>query len=135
VENVRKKGLVYLDKVTKSLEIAIALLLLAVVGIRIVEIVMAIIGLDITILNMDFDRVLSISLALVISVEFVRMLCKHTPETVIDVLLFAIARQIVVYHDAPIDMLIGVAAIIGLFAAKKYLIDMDMFKRTSKKDS
>lgn len=132
---MRKKGLVYLDKVTKSLEIAIALLLLAVVGIRIVEIVMAIIGLDITILNMDFDRVLSISLALVISVEFVRMLCKHTPETVIDVLLFAIARQIVVYHDAPIDMLIGVAAIIGLFAAKKYLIDMDMFKRTSKKDS
>jgi phosphate starvation-inducible membrane PsiE len=57
------------------------------------------------------------------------MLCKHTPETVIDVLLFAIARQIVVYHDAPIDMLIGVVAIVGLFAAKKYLIGMDLFKK------
>jgi hypothetical protein len=126
---MKEKSLVYLDKVTKSLEIAIALLLLAVVGIRIVEIVLTLMGFDVTILNMDFDRVLSISLALVISVEFIRMLCKHTPETVIDVLLFAIARQIVVYHDAPTDMLIGVVAIVGLFAAKKYLIGMDLFKK------
>jgi hypothetical protein len=127
--NMKERGLDYLDKVTKFLEIAIALLLLAVVGVRIVEIILSIIGFNITILNMDFDRVLSVSLALVISVEFIRMLCKHTPETVIDVLLFAIARQIVVYHDAPIDMLIGVAAIIGLFAAKRFLIGSDLFKK------
>ena len=119
---MKEKGLHYLDKITITFEIVIALLLLAVVGIRIVEIAATLIGFEIVILQMDFNRVLSLALALVISIEFIRMLCKHTPETVIDVLLFAIARQIVVYHESPTDMLVGVIAIAGLFAAKKYLI-------------
>jgi len=129
VGTMKNKGLYYFDKITVFFEITIALLLLIVIAIRVIEIVLALMGLDITILTMEFDKVLSVSLSLVISVEFVRMLCKHTPETVIDVLLFAIARQIVVYHEKPIDMLIGVAAIIGLFAAKKFIINSDLFKK------
>jgi hypothetical protein len=125
---MKDKGLYYFDKVTVFFEITIALLLLVVVAIRVIEIVLALTGFDIVILTMDFDKVLSVSLSLVISVEFVRMLCKHTPETVIDVLLFAIARQIVVYHEKPTDMLIGVVAILGLFAAKKFIINSDLFK-------
>ena len=119
---MKTKGLYYLDKITITFEIVIAILLLAIVGVRIIEIMLTLIGLDIVILTMDFNRVLSLALALVISIEFIRMLCKHTPETVIDVLLFAIARQIVVYHENPMDMFIGVVAIAGLFATKKYLI-------------
>ena len=116
----------YLDKITYSVEIAIALLLLIVVIINVIEIIIRLFGHEITILNMDFERVLSIALALVICVEFIKMLYKHTPETVIDVLLFAIARQIVVYHEKTLDMLIGVIAIVGLFAAKRYLLGMDL---------
>ena len=64
-----------------------------------------------------------IALALVIGVEFTKMLYKHTPDTVIDVLLFAVARHMVMYHERTMDMLIGAVSIAGLFAAKKYLID------------
>jgi len=116
----------YLDKITYSVEIAIALLLLIVVLIRFIEIAFELAGVQVAILAMDFQRVLSISLTLVICVEFIKMLYKHTPETVIDVLLFAIARQIVIYHERTVEMLIGVVAIIGLFAAKKFLLGMKL---------
>jgi hypothetical protein len=56
------------------------------------------------------------------------MLIKHTPESVIDVLLFAIARQMVVYQERTLDLLIGVAAIVGLFLTKKYLSDTNDIK-------
>jgi len=123
---MKTKSLYYLDKVTRGFEVSIASLLLVVVTIRIIEIVLTLLGYQITLLTMDFERVLSVALALVICVEFIRMLCKHSSETVIDVLLFAIARQIVVYHDKPTDMLIGVVAIAGLFAVKKYLIGLNL---------
>ena len=43
------------------------------------------------------------------------MLCKHTAETVVEVLMFAIARQMVVEHLATFETLIGVLAIAILF--------------------
>ena len=112
----------YLDRITNIVEILIATMLLVIVVIRITEVVVQLFGLELFILTMSFERILSISLTLVIGVEFIKMLYKHTSESVADVLLFAIARQIVVYHERAIDMLIGVVAIAGLFAAKKYLL-------------
>ena len=49
------------------------------------------------------------------------MLCKHTPETVIEVLLFAIARQLIVEHTSTMENLIGIISIGILFATRKYL--------------
>ena len=58
---------------------------------------------------------------LLIGIELIHMLCEHSPGTVFQVLLFAIARQIVIDHERAIDNLIGVAAIAILFATRKYL--------------
>jgi len=74
-------------------------------------------------LQLSFERILSMTLALVIGVEFTKMLFKHTPESVLDVLLFAIARQVVMYHERTMDLLFGIVAIAGLFAIKKYLVE------------
>ena len=49
------------------------------------------------------------------------MLCKHTPETVIEVLLFAIARQLIVEHTTTMENLVGIISIGILFATRKYL--------------
>ena len=49
------------------------------------------------------------------------MLCTHTPGTVIEVLLFAISRQMIAGHVSGFEALAGVAAIAGLFATHKYL--------------
>jgi hypothetical protein len=48
----------------------------------------------------------------VIGIEFIKMLCKHTPETVIEVLLFAIARGLIVGHMSTIHNLIGILSIV-----------------------
>ena len=118
-----KKMINIIEKITGFFEITIAFLLLIVIAIKIVEVALDMSGFKITILAMDFDRILSVVLTLVIGVEFIKMLCKHTPDTVIDVLLFAMARQIVIYHENSLDLLLGVVAIVGLFAAKKFLLE------------
>lgn len=58
----------------------------------------------------------------VIGIEFIKMLCKHTPETVVEVLLFAIARGLIVGHMSTIHNLIGILSIVILFATRKYLL-------------
>jgi len=126
---MKKTSLHYLDKTAKTFEYVVALLLLLVIAIKVIEVVLELTGFKITIISMEFERILSTAFALVIGVEFTKMLCKHTPETVIDVLLFAIARQTVIYYERTTDLLVGVAAIAGLFAAKKYLIDTK-YKKT-----
>jgi len=118
-----------MDKATYLFEMTIAILLLAVIAVKTLEIASEMAGLQIVILAMDFERILSRTLTLIIGVEFIKMLCKHTPETVIDVLLFAIARQIVIYHEKTLDLLVGMVAISGLFAAKKFLIDKNIRNR------
>lgn len=61
------------------------------------------------------------AMTLAVGVEFIKMLCKHTPSTVIEILLFAIARQMVVGHMGSFDTLIGILSIAILFATRKYL--------------
>ena len=58
---------------------------------------------------------------IVIGVEFIKMLCKHTPATVVEVLMFAIARQMVVEHSTPLENLICIAGITVLFAIRRFL--------------
>ena len=72
-----------------------------------------------------FNTFLSRSLGLVVGLEFIKMLCKHTAETVVEVLMFAIARQMVVEHLATFETLIGVLAIAILFFSRKYLLIHD----------
>ena len=117
------KGMHYLDKVTNAFEILIAFLLLVVIIIKIADMFFLLADTGIVIISMDFERILSVAFSFVIGVEFIRMLCKHSPETVIDVLLFAMARQMVLYHEGTLNMLGGVLAIAGLFAVRKFLIN------------
>ena len=62
------------------------------------------------------------AMMLAIGLEFVKMLCKHTPSTIIDVLLFAIARQMIVEHTSTLENLLTVVALAALFATRKYLL-------------
>ena len=66
--------------------------------------------------------VLDSAITLAIGAELIKMLCKHTPETVIEVLAFALARQLIVGHAAPWANLITVVAIAILFAVRRFLL-------------
>ncbi len=66
--------------------------------------------------------ILDDAIILAIGAELIKMLCKHTPETVIEVLAFALARQLIVGHGEPWANLITVVAIAILFAIRRFLL-------------
>lgn len=68
-----------------------------------------------------FTVLLGHAFNLIIGVEFIKMLSKHTPGSAIEVLLFAIARQMVVEHTTPLENLISIIAIALIFVIRKFL--------------
>ncbi len=61
-------------------------------------------------------------ITIVIGFEFVRMLINLTPANVLEVLIVAIARQVIVSHDNPLVNISCILCISGLFAIRKYLV-------------
>ena len=61
-------------------------------------------------------------LTIVVGLEFVRMLIDLTPANTIEVLIVAIARQVILNHDNPLSNLACVICIAGLFATRHFLI-------------
>jgi hypothetical protein len=61
-------------------------------------------------------------MALIIAMEFVKMLSRHTPGSAIEVLVFAMARKLIIAEkSSAIDLLLGIIAIAVLFFVRKYL--------------
>ena len=82
-----QKGIFEVATVVETVIGAFILVVVAVLAVRLVGEV----GASINVLenNGSFNNFLAWTMNLVIGVEFVKMLCKHTPGTVIEVLLFA----------------------------------------------
>lgn len=107
----------YLFELFISVIVGVAILLL---GIR-----LAIDTVSISIHSEGISGLVSIlddAIILAIGAELIKMLCKHTPETIIEVLAFALARQLIVGHTAPWENLVTVFAIAVLFAVRKFLL-------------
>ncbi|MCK1164557.1 hypothetical protein MX022_03360 [Streptococcus uberis] len=68
-----------------------------------------------------FEVVLSRAMSLAVGVELIKMLSKPSPGTVIEVLLFALTRQLIVDHPSMSDFLLGIIAVAVLFAIRRYL--------------
>lgn len=68
-----------------------------------------------------FQKFLGHILMLVVGVELVAMLVMHTPGSVIEVLLYAVARTMLIHSKGTLDFLIGVAAIAAIFAIRRFL--------------
>ncbi len=61
-------------------------------------------------------------LTIVVGLEFVKMLIDMTPANTLEVLIVAIARQVIVSHEDPLSNVACVACIAGLFAIRRFLI-------------
>lgn len=75
----------------------------------------------------ELNSFLAEGLLLVIGVELVVMLCLHVPGTLIEVLLFAIARKLILLPKTSgmIDLFLGILAIGIIFAIRKYLLNQE----------
>ena len=117
------EGIYNVARYTEIMLSIVILIVIALAGIRLIYAIT-----ETSIMNMDiefFTEFLANALSLVVGVEFVKMLCRHSAQTVVEVLMFATARQMVVEHMAPTQTLIGVIAIAILFAIRKFLMTED----------
>lgn len=69
----------------------------------------------------EYEELLETCFNLIIGVELIRMMYYHTADAVFEMLVFAIAREVIISHTSAIASLIGVCAIAVLFATKKFL--------------
>lgn len=70
--------------------------------------------------EVDVQAFLERALDIVIGVEFIKMLAKHSPGSSLEVLLYAIARHLVVGHASATETIVSVAAIALIFIIRKY---------------
>nr|WP_297275043.1 phosphate-starvation-inducible PsiE family protein [uncultured Agathobaculum sp.] len=78
---------------------------------------------------------LSDACLIIIGIELIKMITSYTIDSVVDVMLLAIARQMIVEHTSPLENLLAVLSVGVLFVIRKYLYisRLDRRKR-SKKD-
>ena len=120
-----KKSHEYMYKITHVGELLLAIVILIAIIISGVSLVLELTQFSFTHLDISaFTQFLANGLSLAVGIEFVKMLCKYTPETVVEILMFAIARQMIVEHLQLSQMFIGVCAIAVLCAVRKDLISV-----------
>ncbi|GAE01898.1 hypothetical protein CBO05C_1588 [Clostridium botulinum B str. Osaka05] len=81
-----------------------------------------------------FQKFLSHLLLLVIALELALMLVKHTPNSVVEVMLYAIARKMLVYASSALEIFLGVLSLAVIFFIKKYLFS-EKDKKLEEKES
>lgn len=136
---MKQKFISVLLRISGAVEVLLSIIVLVAILISSVSLVW-----ELGIFNGEFivpdklDAFLGQALGLVVGVEFIKMLIRHTPGAVIEVLLFAIARQLIVYHTSTLETLIGILAVGCAFAIRKFLfvekIDVDAPEVSSVKE-
>lgn len=124
--NIRKRFNELIYNVARYTEIVLSVIILVVIAFAGVRLVCEVLKTNVW--DMDssfFSTFLAAGLSLVVGVEFVKMLCQHSTKTVLEVLMFATARQMVVEHLSTLETLIGVVAIAVLFAVRRFLMTTD----------
>ena len=127
-----------LHKLTVLLEFIISFVLAAGIIILLVQLILSMPNVPDLNIYPNYEDLVETCFNLIIGVELIRMLYQHKPSTVFEVLLFAIARQVIMAHNNPVSSLIGVVSIALLFATRKFLfIEFDesekiIFRATTK---
>lgn len=83
--------------------------------------------------TVSYRHFLENALDLVIGIEFIKMLIKHTPGSVVEVLLFALSRHMVLEGGNAMENLLTVCAIALIFVIRKFLF-IDSFEFLSEEN-
>ena len=102
------------------LEVGISLLVVVALMLAVVPLIKMLPGLLVDTNEVEISLFLQRALDIVIGIEFIKMLAKHSPGSSLEVLLYAIARHMVVGHESALDNLISVGAIALIFVVRKF---------------
>ncbi len=111
-----------LERLVGYLEIIIAIAVTLVIAICIGSFVVRVVSEPFAIQTAErFYQFLDDALSLIIGIEFLKMLIIPTSDNVIETLLFAVSRHIILDHGTDV-MILGVLSVAILFLIKKYFL-------------
>ena len=113
-----------LEEFTYVLEVILTILLAVGIAIGLIDIVKYF--LEIFRAGVDdsyiiFKHFLAHTLLLVVGIELMLMLLSHSTNAILELVLFVIARKMLIYGETMLDLVLGTLAIAGVFAILKYL--------------
>ena len=114
---------IFRDQIAEAaalLEIVLSGIVLVALLISIVPLVQGMPGLFVDGNGVEVYDFLTRALDIVIGIEFIKMLAKHSPGSVLEVLLYAIARHMIVGHEDAVQNLVSVAAIALIFIVRRF---------------
>lgn len=100
------------------LELLMAVIVILALLIMLIQVPMELAGL---VHNGEFNQFLKQLFDIIIGIELLKMLCRHDLDSVVEVLLFSTAREMIIEHMPIYHTLIGIVAIAVLFLIRKYL--------------
>lgn len=139
-KTILKKIVQKFSVIIMGIEVFLAALIIIAVVIGAIALIVTTIqdGVVVQLLDYDnFQKLLSYLLILIIGLELSIMLIKHQPSNIVDVMIYAIARKMLIYSTDMIEILTAVISIGILFiikvSLKKANVDVDHSKTTKKR--
>ena len=102
------------------LEVGISLLVVVALMLAVVPLIKMLPGLLVDTNEVEISLFLQRALDIVIGIEFIKMLAKHSPGSALEVLLYALARYMILGPGTALENLLGVAAIGVIFLIRKF---------------
>ena len=123
-----------LHEIAFYLELAAAALVIILILCQIVGVAVEMLSKPSALLHSEnFNHFLELCLNVVVGIEFLKMLCRHNMDAVIEVLLFTLARHLIIGQHTMLEGLLCIVSIAILFVVRKFLFVPQIDSPLSKK--
>lgn len=68
-----------------------------------------------------FNHLLQYLLDALVGLEVIMMLCRHDLDSIVEVMIFAVTKHLLISHESQVGILIGIVAVAVLFVVRKFL--------------
>ena len=119
VKHIRHKVQHFLQTITFTLELILAIIVICIIVMQGIHLVKLVFDPATTV---QYSEFLKEALDIIVGVEFLKMLCQHSMSSVIDVLLFVLARHLVVIEATMFESLLCIISVAILFTVRKFLM-------------
>lgn len=114
-----------LEKYSRYLELIIVIAIAIVVAVGILDLFkygILVFEADVVNTYQVFQNFLGYALLLIVGIELIFMLLFHSPKAILELILFVIARKMLIYAQTMTDLVLGAVAILLLFITINFVV-------------
>lgn len=115
-----------IEKTVHIIELIIAVIIIAGIGLGMVQLLRYFLLIVRAAPDTAYDLIqsfLGLALLLIVGAELIHMILYHSTEALLELILFVIARKMLIYSNNVVDLIFGTIAIALVFFTMKFLVD------------